>query len=275
MTANGDPKAPSLDFGCYCGFVTVLDADPEDGMTGECANCSRKFTISRLDGQLRAEWAAVFTKVVVFDLDGTIRYAPGKPWPMTADEVRIFPDVLEKLDQFIEEGYFIVALTNQAGPAMGQARLVDVQSALAVTMQELYPRLHMAQASFGHPDATVESFRYRSFLRKPYIGMLAVVEQTMIEEAGFVPDWDRSLIVGDSDADLELAKAAGVAFTWAWDFFGRPDPQHGRSPECKYCMDQDDDVDPQPVHDGEDWIHVEGENIVMCQDQHWYIGRHG
>lgn len=276
MTGNGDTPEVEHEFGCYCGYVTTLDGPPPTGGVGHCPNCNRKYTITILDGELRVEWSAIFKRVLLLDLDGTVRYAPRRPWPEKPDQVRIFPDVIEKLDEFIEQDFFVVAITNQAGPAMGQARLVDVQQALAVTMQQLYPRLHMVQASFGHDDAVVETFRYRSFLRKPHYGMLAVAEQTMIEEAGIVPDWDRSLIVGDGEADLELARSAHVPFAWAWDFFNRPHPDEGRSPECRYCMGDDEEADPHPGHSGGGrWFHAHLAGSVSCEDQDWFIGRYG
>jgi D-glycero-D-manno-heptose 1,7-bisphosphate phosphatase len=36
-----------------------------------------------------------------------------------------------------------------------------------------------------------------------------------------------TLYVGDMESDREAAQRAGVAFLWAWEFFGWPDPNGG------------------------------------------------
>jgi D-glycero-D-manno-heptose 1,7-bisphosphate phosphatase len=69
----------------------------------------------------------------------------------------------------------------------------------------------------------VVPYNYRSLLRKPDIGMLALMEYELFDE-GYIVDWDNSLFVGDRPEDQECAKRAGLSFHWAWDFFGRPNP---------------------------------------------------
>jgi phosphoglycolate phosphatase-like HAD superfamily hydrolase len=54
--------------------------------------------------------------------------------------------------------------------------------------------------------------------------MLAMCEFEAFN-AGLIVDWHKSLFVGDRPEDEECAKRAGIAFSWAWDFFERPMPE--------------------------------------------------
>jgi D-glycero-D-manno-heptose 1,7-bisphosphate phosphatase len=50
--------------------------------------------------------------------------------------------------------------------------------------------------------------------RKPQPGMLL----NIMKHFGTAPE--QTLYVGDLEVDREAARRAGVAFKWAWDFFG-------------------------------------------------------
>lgn len=74
-----------------------------------------------------------------------------------------------------------------------------------------------------------------SLLRKPGYGMLAVAEYdaalgAVIDHkiSRVAIDWPQSLMVGDRPEDEACARAAGVPFQWAWQFFGWPDPAAAR-----------------------------------------------
>lgn len=43
--------------------------------------------------------------------------------------------------------------------------------------------------------------------------------------AGYIVDWNESLMVGDRPEDEECARLAHINFMWAWQFFSRGQPQ--------------------------------------------------
>lgn len=267
------------DIHCPCGQSIHIRELPHVGDGGKCPKCGRPFAVEvSADGTPTITWYSATTPVLVLDMDGTIRYSKSGPFVLTADDVGVYPEVPEVLDKFIEAGYVPAAITNQASVAMGQTSLIDAQDAIVETVQQLEGRLKIVVASFGHENATHENFRYRSLLRKPGTGGLAVVEHLLLG-SGYVPDWDKSIVVGDSDIDKQMAEAAKVEFVWAWEFFKRPHPSEGRSPLCRYCRGEDDGVEPRPVvpADGQpaQYVHQTADgtgNLVPCEDQVWYRG---
>ena len=68
------------------------------------------------------------------------------------------------------------------------------------------------------PDGCENDLAWRADWRKPAPGML-VHAMNLFQANPF-----STLMVGDSEDDRLAADAAGCAFEWAWQFFGRPDP---------------------------------------------------
>lgn len=216
--------------------------------------------------------------VLVLDLDGTVRFSKNGPIVNKAEDVGIYPDVMPKINAMIEEGFVPIFVSNQGGVAFGYTDTDSVQHAVMQTIYLLAGKVAMAFTSFGHIEGTVDPFRYRSLLRKPEIGMLALAESEMVKE-GVFPDWNASLMVGDRPEDQECAERAGVRFQWAWDFFNRPHPDTGRSPFCTYCKGENPSIRPGLRNEGGVWMHFRttdtittDSHLIECQDQGWYRG---
>lgn len=169
--------------------------------------------------------------VLLVDLDGTIRYSSNGTFINHPDEVKLYDGVEEKLWGFRDAGYLIAAVSNQGGVAFGYKTPEGNRSELA-RMVELFDRnpFHFIKTCYHHPDGTVWPYNVRSLLRKPDIGMLALIEVSAFED-GYVIDWDRSLFVGDRDEDYQCAKRAGVPFQWAWEFRGDDPPDNWQPPD--------------------------------------------
>ena len=66
-------------------------------------------------------------KALFVDLDGTVRSTKtGRPHPVKLWDQRIRTGVKEKLSEYREQGYKIVAVTNQGGVAYGLLTEEDV-----------------------------------------------------------------------------------------------------------------------------------------------------
>jgi HAD superfamily hydrolase (TIGR01662 family) len=178
-------------------------------------------------GRRALDW--VVKPALCVDLDGTVRFNKDDPegFINRAEEVAVYPDVEAVLWKWRDRGYLIFGVSNQGGVAYGFKTPAIVQGELARTF-ELFRRnpFHAVRQSFHCPEGTVEPYRYRSLCRKPDVGMLALLESEAFD-AGYVVDWDRSIVVGDREEDRELANRAGTDFLWADNFFGRTPPARG------------------------------------------------
>jgi D-glycero-D-manno-heptose 1,7-bisphosphate phosphatase len=113
----------------------------------------------------------------------------------------------EAIKAFNDRGWWVFVVTNQSGIARG---LYSEQQ-----MHELHVWLAKELGAYGasidriyhcpfHEEGTIERYRRESFNRKPKPGMLlqAMTDFPVIKE--------RSFLIGDKQADLEAAKAAGI-----------------------------------------------------------------
>jgi D-glycero-D-manno-heptose 1,7-bisphosphate phosphatase len=159
------------------------------------------------------------------DLDGTIRYSRNGKFINKPEDITLFEGVESKLWEFREKNILIVGLSNQGGVAFGikspQQEMAEIDVTLALFERNPF---HIVKCCWHHEKGKVFPFNYRSLHRKPDIGMLAECETEAFAD-GYVIDWNNSLFVGDRPEDEECAKRAGIAFQWAWDFFGRPRPE--------------------------------------------------
>lgn len=166
----------------------------------------------------------VLKPALCLDFDGTIRYSLSGEFINKPEDVALFPDVEEKIWQYRDEGYLICGITNQGGVAYGYKTPSDNDAEIDKTCS-LFERnpFHIIKSCLHHPKGSHEPYNHRSLLRKPDVGMLCLCE-VEAWEAGYIVDWDHSLFVGDRPEDMECAERAGIHFSWAWEFFGRPNP---------------------------------------------------
>lgn len=159
------------------------------------------------------------------DLDGTVRCSKSGGFIQGPDDIVLLPNVEEKIWEARRAGYLIFGVSNQGGVAFGIKTFLDIEAELSATLALFQKNpFHVVKQCYHHPDGKIHPYKYRSLLRKPDIGMLALCEVDAYDN-GFVVDWPRSLFVGDRPEDKECAKRAGVGFRWAWDFFGWAKPE--------------------------------------------------
>lgn len=186
--------------------------------------------------------------VLFCDLDGTLRHHKADAEPPSErgfinapDDVAIFDGVGKRLRRFCESGWVCVAHSNQGGVAFGHLSVADAQAILDETLRQIQAQANVSpaaistlglhswpfvrtQMAFGHPEGTEPVFRYRSLMRKPNTGALAMTEAQLQKSLRVVVDWDRSLVIGDRPEDEEMARAARVPFMRAdWWREGRAD----------------------------------------------------
>lgn len=162
--------------------------------------------------------------ILFLDLDGTVRKGFDELGKFVNNEndVELFPHMRERLASYAQQGWRIVAVTNQGGIATGQAKFEDVRKALMKTQAlsgGAFDRMYMCQ----HHPAAHDPEMANCFCRKPKMGMLVLAQNDLSEEH---PDEmyppHLALMVGDRDEDRICADSAGVKFKLASEWREEP-----------------------------------------------------
>jgi len=142
---------------------------------------------------------------VLLDRDGTIIIDHG--YVGSVERVEFIDGAIEAIAALNRAGLPVAVVTNQAGVARGLYVIEDVQQVHKHMIAELARGgAHVDEWLFCpyHPEGSVEAFTRFSADRKPEPGMaLAAAEALGL-------DLSASWVVGDSDADVGLARAVGA-----------------------------------------------------------------
>ncbi len=165
--------------------------------------------------------------LICLDLDGTLVEnalveVEGKlqrPQHNVYTASTLLPNRFEVTANAAAEGDRFAIVTNQGGVAWGYHTQAEVDLRIALAIGQLH-FFHGApftvHVAFGHPRATVKQFKELEgevSRRKPAPTMLLeAMNAHGMEQA-------ETLMVGDLGTDEEAAKAAGVDFVTAEDFF--------------------------------------------------------
>jgi D-glycero-D-manno-heptose 1,7-bisphosphate phosphatase len=126
------------------------------------------------------------------------------------DQIRLLDGVVEGLRLLVKAGYRLAIATNQPGPAKGHfsraaveatnAALVDRLAKLGIPIDQVAACMHHPDGGAGGDDSLVGPCA----CRKPKPGLLLELMRSL----GASPA--RTWMIGDSTADVEAARAAGV-----------------------------------------------------------------
>lgn len=147
------------------------------------------------------------------DFDGTIRRSKsGRTFIKNFQDIELMPNIEKLIWKYRNFGYLIFGISNQAGVAHGFKLPVEIEAEIDNTLK-LFKENPFDIIKFCYHDKNgkIEPYNHRSLLRKPDIGMLALMEYEAFQNR-FVVDWDKSLFVGDRPEDEECAKKAGITF---------------------------------------------------------------
>lgn len=157
------------------------------------------------------------------DFDGTIRRsASGKTFIENSRDIELMPGIERLIWRYRNMGWLILGISNQAGVAHGFKLPMEVELEMDVTLKQFVNNpFHIVKFCYHDGKGRIAPYNKRSLLRKPDIGMLAVMETEAFNQ-GFVIDWDNSLFVGDRPEDEECAKRAGIPFRYIDSFLKEP-----------------------------------------------------
>ncbi len=127
--------------------------------------------------------------------------------PLSVEDVSIYPGAPKQIARLRDAGWFVVCVTNQPSAAKG--------SILLETLRAIHSEVRSQLAAEGgdfdadriclhHPEGTVAALGAVCDCRKPQPGML------FDAAAEYDIDLGRSWMIGDTDADVQAGRAAGV-----------------------------------------------------------------
>ena len=157
--------------------------------------------------------------VAFLDRDGVIneRAAPHE-YIETWEAFRFVEGAQAALRELSARGYELVVVTNQQG--VGKGRMT------AQALGRIHEDMTQALAAAGVPIAGVYHCPHLEqdgcFCRKPRPGLI----HRALNETGFLVDMPRSVLIGDSDADVAAGRAAGLTTILVSNEAGRAGATH-------------------------------------------------
>ena len=143
-------------------------------------------------------------KAVFLDRDGTI--VVHEHYLSSPEQLKLLPNAVEGLRLFQEHGFLVVIVTNQSGIARGifdEERLSLIHKKLAQMLEEEGIVLDGIYYCPHLKEGIVEQYKVECDCRKPSPGMLLDAARR------YNIDLPQSLMIGDSEADMQAGKTAG------------------------------------------------------------------
>jgi len=147
----------------------------------------------------------VIYPAVFLDRDGTINL--DHDYVYRTEDFEFIPGSLDAIRLLNDEGFKVIVVTNQSGIGRGFYSVDDMNGLHEFVQNQC--RRHEAHIDAflfcpHHPEAKLENYRRTCDCRKPATGM--------IDRAAtlFPLDLSRSWVIGDSAADMGMAKSAGL-----------------------------------------------------------------
>ncbi|MFH2006076.1 MAG: HAD-IIIA family hydrolase [bacterium] len=166
--------------------------------------------LAAVERDVSAGRARLRAEVVLLDRDGVLNEEVGNV--SRPDQLRLLPGAAEGLRRLNEAGIRVAVVTNQAVVARGLCtaeELDGIHDHLAELLLAQGARLDGLHVCPHHPETHhgegVEALRGPCSCRKPAVGL---VDEALA--ALDAPAW-RTVVIGDSTIDLQLASNAGLA----------------------------------------------------------------
>jgi HAD superfamily hydrolase (TIGR01662 family) len=146
-------------------------------------------------------------KALILDYDGTLREtAGGGKWPVKPSEVRILPGRKEKLQEYVDQGYILLGISNQSGIAKGNPTDQGAKHCFDRTNELLGFEIEYLYCPHRVPPVTC-------FCRKPMPGLgVQFIEKHKLDRS-------QTIYVGDQTSDKTFAGRCGFKYIDQKKFF--------------------------------------------------------
>ena len=148
-------------------------------------------------------------RAAFLDRDGVINKEKRHLWKI--EDFEFIDGAPQAIERLREQGYLIIVVTNQAGVAKGFYTEEDIAALHGYIKEQLKDTAYIDAIYYCpyHPRGQVEAYRKDSRDRKPGPGM---IERAVADFAakGMTIDLKRSMIVGDTERDIETGINAGI-----------------------------------------------------------------
>ncbi len=140
-------------------------------------------------------------KVVFLDRDGVINSNANHYYVFKKNDFELNPGVLKSLQRMVKNGYSLIIISNQGGISKGIYTKKDLEN-LDKYMLDLFDKsnIQITESYYCPHHSDIE----KCICRKP--------ESLLIEKAvaKYKIDKESSIMIGDSDRDIQAAKKAGI-----------------------------------------------------------------
>jgi len=149
-------------------------------------------------------------KALILDYDGTLRDTiSDEKYPRSPDDVMVLEGRQAKLQEYLDNGYLLLGVSNQSGIGSGKVDEKDVVACFERTNELLKHKIDYRYCAHRAGPCGC-------YCRKPQVGL----STTLICEYKLLPS--ECIYVGDMTTDKTFAKRSGFKFQWAKDFFDEP-----------------------------------------------------
>jgi D-glycero-D-manno-heptose 1,7-bisphosphate phosphatase len=147
------------------------------------------------------------SRALFLDRDGVINIEKGYVYRI--DDFAFVEGIFELGARAQSLGFMPIVITNQAGIGRGYYTEAEYQRITVWMLDQFRMRgigIDRVYHCPFHPTDGIGEYRRESFDRKPNPGMI------LKAQSEFSLDLSRSVLVGDSDSDIEAGRAAGVGY---------------------------------------------------------------
>lgn len=153
-------------------------------------------------------------KLLLLDLDGTVRMQRLMHYPEKPEDVEIYPGVPELLVSYSKLGWSIMSISNQGGIGKGEVTSQAVASCMEKTNELCAGVFDGFVWCPHHPEAKNPDMA-QCLCRKPKYGMIVQAQMMIQQVTGCLYPQRLMKFVGDQPEDEEAATGAGITFQTA------------------------------------------------------------
>lgn len=181
---------------CFNDLLDIINSIGRLPLKKEIKN---NFKIKKFNNELK-------NKALILDYDQTLRFSVGEQdWPEKIDDIKIFPNRKEKIQEYLKLNYLILGASNQSVVSRG----LDKKKCI-----ECFNHTNnLLECDIDYIFCPHSRDEIECFCRKPLPGIGAILT------VKYHLDPSQCIMIGDKPSDEEFAKNCGFQYQHPTDFF--------------------------------------------------------